>query len=74
MGHWVAAIDPGDNTRMIYTTDENDLNIPGTWVFEARAVDTGIDLHGKPVELVVADPISDTSSPPTTMPPTTSPP
>ncbi len=71
MGFWVATLDPLDNTRMSYTTDVNDFNMPGTWVLQAHVEDPNVSLHGKWAELDVLEPLAETSTPPTTPGPTT---
>ncbi len=76
IGRWTAAIDPSDPTHMFYTTDTNDLNIPGEWTLQAHAMDPvglpkTLELHGKWATFTVNTPLADTTSPPPTAAPTT---
>lgn len=73
MGIWAATIDPADDTRMYYETDETDLNMEGTWYLQANAKNgaPAVDLHGQWVPIKVQTPFADTTSSPTTLAPTT---
>lgn len=76
IGIWSATIDPTDDSKMYYDTDETDLNMEGQWFLQANAKDAGpptADLHGQWVEVKVMEPFADTTSPPTTAAPTTLP-
>jgi len=71
-GHWVATIDPSDNTRAYYTTATTDLDMPGTWLLQLYVVSGGtVRANGMFVDLVVLEPIALTTVPPTTVAPTT---
>lgn len=70
IGHWSAILDPLDNNRMYYVTLPTDLNMPGTWIFQAHAEDPGVHLHGLWTEVEVHTPLAETSTPPTTLAPT----
>jgi hypothetical protein len=76
-GFWTATIYPTNNTWMYYDLLPTDLNIPGMWALEAHAHDPALPgavtahLHGKPFNLDIAMPLTESSSPPTTMAPTT---
>lgn len=73
IGKWSATIDPDDETRMYYDTNETDLNMEGEWSLQANAKNSisQKDLHGVWVPLKVSTPYADTSTPPTTLAPTT---
>lgn len=69
-GFWPAAIDPTDNSIMIYETTEFDLDVFGTWRLQAFATYNNIvRLHGTYCELHVFEPIPDALA--TTLAPTT---
>jgi hypothetical protein len=72
VGFWDGTIDPSDNTVILYTTDVNDLNMPGVWTLQAFAYSgSTVRLHGKKVNFTVSERFSDTTLAPTTAPPTT---
>ena len=65
-GIWNATLDPLDSTHMYYITDETNLNMSGTWILQAHADEVGVSLHGLWTELVVHDPLPETTVVPTT--------
>jgi hypothetical protein len=73
MGFWTATLDPLDNTHMFYQTDDDDLNMSGTWVVQSHVEDPNLSLHGLWATFTVYDPLAETSTPPTTIGPTTTP-
>lgn len=56
-GYWEAEVDPGDDTRLIYTTVEEDLDLRGTWRIQAFVQENGTRLHGKWAEFHVFQPL-----------------
>lgn len=56
-GEWTATLDTGNNNRIYYDTQANDLDQAGMWSFQLYAEITGWTGHGELVKYRVYDPI-----------------
>lgn len=57
-GYWNATIHPTDHSVALYTTQESDLDIVGTWKIQVFAHDINSRSHGKFAEFRVKTPIT----------------
>lgn len=56
-GVWEARIDSKDNSKVVYTTVTDDLDIPGIWQLHVRSYSDSKEAHGKIFELNVNKPL-----------------
>ena len=56
-GYWSAAACPSNNDYVQYMTEENDLDIAGTWKVQVYVSEDGEHYHGKEAVFKVYDPL-----------------